>query len=825
VPDGAPVTKAAVRPPVPDTVIPKAPPLRPVTSVPGVSGRAKVTVHRPATPDREETKRPQEGMADTSDAATDAPATSARAATAAPAAPAANAAPDAPATNTAAPAAPSANAAPAVPPTSPAAPASTRPARDAAARETAIRGPAGTDAKTRDATRKAADDSPRSGPSERPGAVGRARVASTPPRNATEGRARADAIARGTAGIEAARLAARVAAEQSAHESAEHAAREQRVAQERAAREQREHAKAEQRVRAAAQATTQAEETPPHELRTKRLRADRSPVERLPAEHVRVEAAPASDRQVTEPVETPVHDARAAAAPGLDEKTKANKTTEVDETTQVASRTAADRPDSGPADGRTRGSGSDRRRRRRIATVTGVLVAVIAIAVVATVVIVKANSYSAAPPIAPAPKIDPPGPVLDGFNTSAALPTAAGLTAALARPLADKRLGSHVSVAIRDVATGRLLYGHGASSPTTPASSMKLATATAVLALRGPNYRITTRVVAGARPGEVVLIGAGDPTLAAGPRSTYPESGRLDVLADEVKRALGGVKPTRVIIDTTLFSGPATSTGWEDSDADSTYVHPIYALTTDGGRINPSKTGNSERYPNSALAAGQIFAKLLGLPATAVADGRAPRAASGASGTAPGAVLASVQSAPFVRILDTMLTDSDNVLAEFMARQVAIAAHRPASFAGAAAAVTAELVKLGLPTAGTHILDGSGVSHQDRLTPALLTALLSYDAQPDHGQFHPVFSGLPIAGWSGTLAGRFSAPTTNAAGGVLRAKTGTLDGVSALAGVVVDASGRSLAFAVMVDKVPIGLDAPAAEDAIGVALYRCGCAG
>jgi D-alanyl-D-alanine carboxypeptidase/D-alanyl-D-alanine-endopeptidase (penicillin-binding protein 4) len=60
---------------------------------------------------------------------------------------------------------------------------------------------------------------------------------------------------------------------------------------------------------------------------------------------------------------------------------------------------------------------------------------------------------------------------------------------------------------------------------------------------------------------------------------------------------------------------------------------------------------------------------------------------------------------------------------------------------------------------------------------------------------------------------------------LLRAKTGTLDGVSALVGTVVDVSGRSLAFAVMVDKVPIGLNAPAAEDAIGAALYRCGCGG
>jgi D-alanyl-D-alanine carboxypeptidase/D-alanyl-D-alanine-endopeptidase (penicillin-binding protein 4) len=504
---------------------------------------------------------------------------------------------------------------------------------------------------------------------------------------------------------------------------------------------------------------------------------------------------------------------------------------EFDRTVPAADRTSADdrrtdrETDGEPADRRTPAERTGNRRRRRLAALTGAVAAAIVIAIVATVAIMRASSYTASPPVAPAPKIDAPGPVLAGFATSAEMPTAAGLTAALAGPLADKRLGSHVSVAVRDVATGQLLYNHGATSPTTPASSMKLATATALLALRGPNYRITTRVVAGTTPGEVVLVGGGDPTLAAGPKSTYPEAGRLDVLADEVKRALGSVKPTRVIIDTTLFSGPASGPGWKQTDVNSTYVHPIYALTTDGGRTNPTKTGNSDRYPNSALAAGQIFAKQLGLPATAVANGRAPKITTATTPTAPGALLASVQSAPLVRILDTMLTDSDNILAEFMARQVAIAAHRPASFAGAAAAVTAELAKLGLPTGGTHIVDGSGVSHQDRLTPALLTALLSYDAQPTHSAFHAVYSGLPIAGWSGTLAGRFTTATTRSAAGLLRAKTGTLDGVSALVGTVVDVSGRSLAFAVMVDKVPIGLNAPAAEDAIGAALYRCGCGG
>jgi D-alanyl-D-alanine carboxypeptidase/D-alanyl-D-alanine-endopeptidase (penicillin-binding protein 4) len=809
-PDPTQVNKAAIRPPTPDSAGPNVAPLRPVTSVPGVSGRAKVTGHRPVTFARDEVAGQQaEHVAATRDAA--ASGATARGTTAAPNAPARNApAPNAPARNVPAASAPAPNA-----------PAAATTNRDSAVRDAAIQDDG-------DAAGRTDEASPGAGTSGRPGAVGRARVASTSRGDAAAQRAQAEAVARETAGLDAARRAARAAAEKAAadkdaaeknaRELADRAACEQRIAHERAAREWRERALAEQRAREAAQAAVRAEE-----LRAKAARRD----------------AGTADRGSTAPQRSARPDARAgetvriagtgpaAGARYGGDKSATAATPLVDETTTtVASdRTVGDGAGSEPADGRTRGSQWDRRRRRRIATVTGAVVAVIVIAIVATVVIVKASSYSAAPPVAPAPKIEPPGPVLAGANTSAEVPTAAGLTAALAGPLTDKRLGSHISVAVRDLATGRLLYGHGASSPTTPASSMKLATATALLGLRGPNYRITTSVVAGARPGEVVLVGAGDPTLAAGPKSTYPESGRLDVLADEVKRALGGVKPTRVIIDTTLFSGPATSTGWQDRDADSTYVHPIYALTTDGGRINPTKTGNSERYPNSALAAGQIFAKLLGLPPTSVANGRAPRAATGATGTTPGAVLASVQSAPLVRILDTMLTDSDNVLAEFMARQVAIAAHRPASFAGAAAAVTAELDKLGLPTEGTHIVDGSGVSHQNRLTPALLTAMLSYDAQPSHTRFHPIFSGLPIAGWSGTLAGRFTAPTSISVTGVLRAKTGTLDGVSALAGTVVDASGRSLAFAVMVDKVPLGLDAPSAEDVIGVALYRCGCAG
>jgi D-alanyl-D-alanine carboxypeptidase/D-alanyl-D-alanine-endopeptidase (penicillin-binding protein 4) len=501
--------------------------------------------------------------------------------------------------------------------------------------------------------------------------------------------------------------------------------------------------------------------------------------------------------------------------------------------TEAAKDTTHDQPERTPSGDGTGVRVAWRRRGTRVTALIAGVVALLAVAGGVTAAVLSSRGPAARSNVAPAVRIDAAAPVLGAMGTAATMPTTAGLAAALATVAKDPRLGSHVTISVRDLVSGRVLYGQSASSATTPASTMKLATATALLALRGPDYRITTHVVAGPHPGEVVLVGAGDPTLAAGAKATYPDSGRLDVLADEVKRALGGVKPTKVIIDTSLFAGSPSGPGWKATDNNSSYVHPIYALTTDGGRIDPTKTGNTDRYPNSALAAGQIFARYLGLPATAVANGRAPAAPASAntsggaapSAGTPGSTLASVQSAPLAEILDTMLQQSDNVLAEFMARQVAIAAHKPASFAGASSAVTSELAALGLPMAGVHIVDGSGISHLNTLTPDLLTALLSYDAQPDHARFHALFSGLPVAGWSGTLQNRYLSTTASPAAGALRAKTGTLDGVSALAGTVIDSSGRVLSFAVMADKIPDGLDAPAAEDAIGAVLYRCGCGG
>ncbi|MCG5452802.1 D-alanyl-D-alanine carboxypeptidase/D-alanyl-D-alanine-endopeptidase [Micromonospora sp. NBC_00821] len=419
-----------------------------------------------------------------------------------------------------------------------------------------------------------------------------------------------------------------------------------------------------------------------------------------------------------------------------------------------------------------------------------------------------------------------PSDVLGGPDSNAPVPTPDGVRAVLDPLVGVAALGDRVNVSVADVITGQTLFAKGADDGTVPASVTKLATAVTVLAARGPGYRIPTRAVAGAKAGEVVIVGGGDPTLAINKKGYYPGAARLDDLAAQVRTALGGTSPTSVTVDGSVYSGPVYGPGWDDDIPTGGSGGAMTALMTDGARTDPGvEHGSAQRFAEPDLAAGKAFARLLGVPTSAVKRGAAPpQAATGAS-PAPGTELGVVQSPPLIRLVDVMISESDNLVAEALARQVALARGQPASFDGGAAAMDAEVAELGLPADEISVSDGSGLSRLNRISPSLLTDLIRLAASPDHPELAGVFGGLPVGGWSGTLNERYrNAAGTAAGAGSVRAKTGTLTGVHSVAGLVTTADGRLLTFAVLTDKVPGDREtAQPALDRIAAALAGCGC--
>ena len=189
-------------------------------------------------------------------------------------------------------------------------------------------------------------------------------------------------------------------------------------------------------------------------------------------------------------------------------------------------------------------------------------------------------------------------------------------------------------------------------------------------------------------------------------------------------------------------------------------------------------------------------------------------------------ILASVQSPPLAAIVQQMLQESNNVIAENLARQVAISRHQPASYSGAATAVTDELKNLGVSPSGLHLVDGSGLSPQDKIAPAALVKVLQLATSTPN--IRPLLAGLPVAGFSGTLSAGQSvfAGIGGPALGAVRAKTGNLDTVTTLAGLATDKTGKTLIFAFMADKIPAAAMLSTAAKAINeaaAALANCGC--
>jgi len=444
----------------------------------------------------------------------------------------------------------------------------------------------------------------------------------------------------------------------------------------------------------------------------------------------------------------------------------------------------------------------------------GVL-AIVAAVVAATALLTASGRGASVAQVPPPPPAVTAKPSIVPVADSAPLPTTSALAAALAAAVADPNLG-RLGGRVTDAMSGKELWQQLDDAPMQPASTNKTLTSAAALLALDREARVTTRVVAATQPGAVVLVGGGDPTLSAAPpgqETWYHGAARISDLADQVRRS--GVTPMAVQVDTSLFSGPTMAPGWDPADIEGGDIAPIESVMLDAGRIQPA-TDESRRSVTPALDAGRALAAALGVDSQQVTITGHPVPVGARQ-------LAAVQSAPLIDRLNEMMNVSDNVMAECIAREVAASMRRPLSFAGAVDAVTNRLNTAHVDTGSATLQDSSGLSVDDRLTAKILDSVVQAAAGPDQPTLRPLLDLLPIAGGSGTLSDRFLDATANAGpAGWLRAKTGSLTAINALAGVVTDRSGRVLTFALISnDAGPTGRTA---IDTLAATLWSCGCA-
>lgn len=423
-------------------------------------------------------------------------------------------------------------------------------------------------------------------------------------------------------------------------------------------------------------------------------------------------------------------------------------------------------------------------------------------------------AFGVAIPAYAAPMSAPVGPA----ETVLALPDSApegapdAVAGVLDPLLDDPSLGGSVGAIVLDVATGAVIYQREAAMPRSLASNQKVFTALAILDALGPEGCIDTTVAWDATSSTLTLVGAGDPTLA----SVAASGSSLADLADQVAGEVLGQGASEVSLryDTSLFDGPVLAPGWAPDYPALGIAAPVSPLVVDRSRI----AGDEARQPDPARAAADAFAVLLADRGVTVGDVE--------GGTSTGQVIATTTSEPVATMVETMLTESDNDMAEILGHLAGAQESGVGSFDTGAAATLATLQGLGIPSSGSVFVDGSGLSYDDVASPLTLASAVSITSGASAPAWTwPVVLGLPVAGLTGTLADRFVDADTRGGAGFVRAKTGTLIGVSTLAGTVVDADGRLLAFAFMSDETTDVDASRVALDRAAAALASCGCRG
>ena len=308
------------------------------------------------------------------------------------------------------------------------------------------------------------------------------------------------------------------------------------------------------------------------------------------------------------------------------------------------------------------------------------------------------------------------------------------------------------SVVVMDQLTGAVVYEKNANSLRKPASVLKLYSATAALTYLQPTQRFTTSTWIGLEPKSLVIQGSLDPWMS---------------LSDPVAKKMGRTSIPRI------------------------EYNSLSALKeSNSGSIRNSTIYYSDLYSQDVANIKAFFVKH-GVRAIMkeVSSTQAIQLSS--------EPILSSQSPELQEMLAFALTWSDNVLTERIARLAAHAAGHPLNDEGVARTFNEVLAGLGVENKGIVIKDASGLSRDNRVSATQVGQLL-LKIRSD-SRFAPLIGGLPIGGVTGTLRNRFI-DTAPQAIGLVRAKTGTLNGTANLAGYV-EAGDREYVFVIIADQL------------------------
>jgi D-alanyl-D-alanine carboxypeptidase/D-alanyl-D-alanine-endopeptidase (penicillin-binding protein 4) len=333
---------------------------------------------------------------------------------------------------------------------------------------------------------------------------------------------------------------------------------------------------------------------------------------------------------------------------------------------------------------------------------------------------------------------------------------------------------SQLGLYVYDLTDGKPLYAVNAAHRMRPASCQKLVTAiTALHFLKGnyqfhTDFRITGKVTKGTLQGDLIVVGGMDPMVS---------TDELLVAARQIKQQHGiNSIAGSVVLDLTMREDTPYGWGWCWDDD----YGPLSALLADGKDCFKQKW---------IEALGKANIKCDTAFTIKVHNPKAPRTKAAPASTSVYSIQHNIDE-----LLNPMMKNSDNIFAECLFYQIAATSGKKGAGQKEAAKRTAELLEnLGLNAEQYKVADGSGLSLYNYASAEMLVSLLGYAYQTESIQ-KSLLSSLPVAGFDGTLKKRMIG--TEAEGSV-RAKTGSVNGISSLAGYLVAANGHLLTFAII----------------------------